>query len=106
MVDKWDYSAGNMLYNFNHIPNGERPFSLAAENIVQVKKLGNLDEDSVAYIQETLGILHESGMKSFLSLLIYHAYNNTRQFPGTPSNEAPRGDDKSDRWIYKLFAGS
>jgi hypothetical protein len=102
MVAKWDASAGNMLYYFNHILNGERPFAVAAHNLAEVKQKGNLDDGSTAYIREVLSVLDESGTKPGLlpeELLLTIELGNS---PGTPFSEH-EDDEPSDRWIYQLF---
>lgn len=60
-IEKWDYSANNMLHHFRSILRGYSPFSVAQDNIEELQTRAMLDDDAVIYIEHVLRLIATNG---------------------------------------------
>lgn len=61
MIERWNYSAKNIIYHFRTIFRGSLPLVAAKHDIESFKARENLDDESGTYVQRVLDVLERQG---------------------------------------------
>ena len=64
MIQRWDYSAYNMLYHYRCVLNGYAPFSSAKKNPELLRQRDNLHDKAMEFIADAHRLVHEMGKMS------------------------------------------
>ena len=61
MIDRWNFSAKNIIYHFKTIFRGDVPLVAAEKDLDSFKAKENLDDQSTTYVRRVLDILKKRG---------------------------------------------
>ena len=104
MIDRWNYSAQNILHHFRSTFRGDLPLVAAQKNLGDFIARECLDSESVVYVKSVLHILRDQG-ESFIhcfedALLISLGENLLRQTMGSALGQVT---ESGDHWTRHLF---
>ena len=104
MIERWNYSAKNILHHFRSIFRGDLPLIAAQKDLGDFVARERLDPESVSYVQRVLRILGHQGellaCNSCSALLIRLGESLLKQ---TMGSTFPQVTETGDHWTRHLF---
>ena len=61
MIDRWNFSAKNIIYHFRTIFRGDVPLVAAEKDLDSFRAKEKLDDQSTTYVRRVLDILKKQG---------------------------------------------
>jgi len=89
MIDRWNFSAKNIIYHFRTIFRGDVPLVAAEKDLNSFRAKENLDDQSTTYVRRVLDILKKQGENMLI---------------GTIDSTKLEVTESGDHWTRQLFA--